>query len=110
MGYARVRASHLVQGAPTLTITELVAQKVRVAHLKEETLDITATNLSTHPNLLGKAPRVTVSSSAGSLGADLKLGGLGGESDGRCTARIEHSRNRPLCAGTQRRRRSVRST
>lgn len=78
LGYANVRASHLVEGAPTLTITELIAQKVRMAELPGETIDIAATNLSTHPHLLGKTPEVTIRSSAGTLGADLKLASLGG--------------------------------
>jgi hypothetical protein len=82
MGYARVRASHLVEGAPTFTITELIAQKVRVVQIKDETLDITATNLSTHPQLLGRAPGVTLRSSGGTLGADINLGGPGGDPSG----------------------------
>lgn len=76
-GYANVRASHLIEGAPTLTISELVAEKVKLADLENETLDITATNLSTHPNLLGKTPRVVIRSSADTLGANLVLGMFG---------------------------------
>ncbi len=71
-GYARVRASHLIEGAPTFTISELIAEKVRVAQLPDETLDITAYNLSTHPGLLGKAPEVSIKSSKETLGFHVK--------------------------------------
>ena len=74
-GYRWVRASHLIEGSPTLVISELVAEKVRVPQvLVDETIDITATNLSTHPRLLGKTPQVVVTSSKDTLGAHLKLG------------------------------------
>jgi hypothetical protein len=73
-GYAQVRASHLVVGAPTVTVNELQAEKVRVTGLEDQTLDISATNLSTHPKLLGREPKVVVRSSADTLGLDLALG------------------------------------
>lgn len=74
MGYARVRASHLVEGSPTFTITELIAQKVRVAGLPDETLDITGRNLSTHPGLLGKPPQIDIKSSRDTLGFATYIG------------------------------------
>lgn len=73
-GYARVRANHLIEGAPTFTISELLAHKVRLAQLPGETLDITARNLSTHPHLLGQAPQVAIKSSAHTLGLETRLG------------------------------------
>jgi uncharacterized protein (TIGR03546 family) len=73
-GYAWVRASHLIEGAPTLTITELIAEKVRAEQfLPGETMNITATNLSTHPRLLGRTPQVVITSSKDTLGAKLRL-------------------------------------
>jgi len=75
-GYANVRASHLIEGAPTFTINELVADKVRVAGMPEDTLNITATNLSTHPRLLGREPEVHIRSTSDTKGLDLGLGSL----------------------------------
>lgn len=73
-GYARVRADHLLEGRPTLTITELIARQVRVNGLEGETLDIEGRHLSTHPNLLPEKPEFHVRSSTGNLAADLVLG------------------------------------
>ena len=70
-GYSRVRADHLLQGAPTLLIRHVAAEGVVAAQLDGETLDIEATNLSTHPSLTDEPPRVTVRSSKGTLVADL---------------------------------------
>lgn len=74
LGYRRVRADHLVQKTPTFTIGELTAGQVHVVELKDETLDITARNLSTHPALLGQAPEITVVSSKDTLGFATRLG------------------------------------
>jgi uncharacterized protein (TIGR03546 family) len=73
-GYAHVKASHLVERSPTLTIVELIAEKVRAAQRPGETLDIVAQNLSTHPRLLGKAPRFSIRSNTDLLGLELVLG------------------------------------
>lgn len=63
LGYARVRATHLIEDSPTFAMAELIAEKVRTRQFPEETLDIVALNLSTHPSLMGQAPRITVRSS-----------------------------------------------
>ncbi|HTG45615.1 MAG TPA: hypothetical protein VK633_13915, partial [Verrucomicrobiae bacterium] len=76
-GYARVQASHLIEGAPTLTITELLAEKVRVTGLEGETLDIVGHNLSTHPRLLGKSPEISIKSSRDTLGFATRIGDFG---------------------------------
>lgn len=83
LGYARVSADHLIAGAPTLTIAELIAQKVKTQHLPGETLDVVAHNLSTHPHLLDAAPSIDVHSSADTLKLALNLVGIsaaGGQS------------------------------
>ncbi|MEX0745973.1 MAG: hypothetical protein WD118_10275 [Phycisphaeraceae bacterium] len=74
-GYANVRADHLVTGAPTLLVRELIAEQVRVAQLEDETLDIHGHNLSTHAHLVEDTPRITVRSSGGTLQADVSLDG-----------------------------------
>jgi uncharacterized protein (TIGR03546 family) len=67
LGYAGVRATHLIVGSPTFAVRELVAEKVRAAQFPDETLDIVARNLSTHPSLLGEAPQITIRSSGDSF-------------------------------------------
>ena len=76
-GYRQVRASHLVEGAPTLSIGELVANKVRVSALDGEPCDIVCRNLSTHPRLLGQTPEISVRSSTNRFGLNLLAGALG---------------------------------
>jgi hypothetical protein len=63
LGYGRVRATHLIEGSPTFAVLELTADQVRTTELPNETLSITARNLSTHPALLGKAPELRIESS-----------------------------------------------
>jgi uncharacterized protein (TIGR03546 family) len=64
LGYSRVRATHLIEGSPTFTVLELTADQVRTAELPNETLSITASNISTHPALLGRAPHLRITSSS----------------------------------------------
>lgn len=73
-GYAQVRASHLVEGSPTFSISELLIEKMRVAGLGSETLDVSARHLSTHPALLEKVPEIVVGSSSNTLDFRLALG------------------------------------
>ena len=70
-GYSRVKADHLLHGAPTLLVRRLVAEGVVAEQLEGETLDIEATNLSTHPALVDEPPRVRVRSSKETLALDL---------------------------------------
>lgn len=92
-GYTRVVASHLVEGAPTFLVRELEAKGVKVEAtagggsgggvLAGQTLDIRGENLSTQPWLVEGTPRVVVTSSAGTLKADIAAGaasaGAGGQ-------------------------------
>lgn len=73
-GYRHAVASHLVRGAPTLLISEASAEKMRVKQLPEETLDVSAENLSTHPALVDGAPRLTIRSSDETLVMDAEMG------------------------------------
>lgn len=73
LGYARVRATHLIEGSPTFAVRELIAEKVRTAHFPDETLDIVARNLSTHPSLMGAAPQITIRSSGDTFTFDTLL-------------------------------------
>lgn len=73
-GYARVVASHLIEGAPTLLVRELIAEGVRVSQLEGEALDVRAENLSTNPRLVDGPPRVEVASRSGKIEALVALG------------------------------------
>lgn len=84
-GYTRVVASHLIEGAPTFLVRELEAKGVRVEAasggggggggvLAGQTLDIRGENLSTQPWLVEGAPRVVVTSSGGTLNAEVAAG------------------------------------
>ena len=86
-GYARVYAAHLVEGAPTFHIAELTALKVRSAQLQDETLDVIALDLSTHPSLLESAPRITIKSSRLTLDFAAALGSASAKAD-RNTIRL----------------------
>jgi uncharacterized protein (TIGR03546 family) len=74
LGYARVRATHLIHGSPTFAVRELIAEKVRARQFPDETLDVVAMNLSTHPSLMEEAPRITIRSSRDTLHFDAYLG------------------------------------
>jgi uncharacterized protein (TIGR03546 family) len=77
LGYARVRATHLIEGSPTFALRELVAEKVRTAQFPNETLDIVARNLSTHPSLMDGAPQITIRSSGDTLDFETLLASFG---------------------------------
>ena len=98
-GYTRVVASHLVEGAPTFLVRELEAKGVRVEAagggagggsggtgggvLAGQTLDIRGENLSTQPWLVQGAPRVVVTSSGGTLNADVSAGAASASGTGQ---------------------------
>ncbi|MFG0329974.1 MAG: DUF2062 domain-containing protein [Phycisphaerales bacterium] len=60
LGYSRVRASHLVDEAPTLLVRELLVEGLRAEQLNGEIVDVTGRNLSTHPDLVAEAPEIEV--------------------------------------------------
>lgn len=74
LGFRRVKASHLITGSPTVTVSEIIAEKVRVAQVQDETLSVVARNISTQPWLLSIAPELRVNSSKDSVAFLMKLG------------------------------------
>jgi uncharacterized protein (TIGR03546 family) len=74
VGYRRVKASHLITGSPTFTVSELVADTVRIPQMGEETLSIVARNISTQPWLLEAAPELVVNSSGESVAVLMRMG------------------------------------
>ena len=83
LGYARVRADHLIDGSPTLTVTRLIAKEVDTPYLPDETFDIRGENLSTHPHLLDERPRLLVRSSGETVELDARLRGAAGTKPNR---------------------------
>ncbi|XAM00627.1 hypothetical protein OT109_04390 [Phycisphaeraceae bacterium D3-23] len=73
MGYANVRAVHLIDGAPTLLVRDLKINTIRADWPAGETTDLHATNLSTHPSLVPDRPRVTLNTSGQTLALDATL-------------------------------------
>jgi uncharacterized protein (TIGR03546 family) len=83
-GWFNVEAGHLVDEAPTFTLSELVVDGLVADWLPGRLLDVRGSNLSTQPWLLDGAPKVTISSRDGAVGFDVdlapasKAGGKGG--------------------------------
>jgi uncharacterized protein (TIGR03546 family) len=72
------RALHLLEESPSFTVGELLAEEVHVPFLETETLNIRCKNLSSHPHLVKEDKEVSISSSKGTLGVSLFLGGPSG--------------------------------
>ena len=72
-GHADVRATHLVEDTPTVLVRDTKINKLRAQWPDEETLDLHATNLSTHPELAPDKPRITVKSSAETFDLDIAI-------------------------------------
>ncbi len=77
LGYQNVKAKHLVRKAPTLVIANFKADKVKTyGILKEETLNINMTNISTNPELMNSPPIIIIKSSGNTLFFKAELGYL----------------------------------
>lgn len=75
-GYASLSAPHLIEGAPTLLISELQANQVTVSQLPGEVLNIVAHNLSTQPGLAGGSPKVSINSESDNVAFEADFGGI----------------------------------
>ena len=76
------RALHLLEESPSFTVGEFIAEEVDVPFLVAETLNIRCKNLSSHPHLIKEDKEVSISSSKGTLGMSLFLGGPSGGEGG----------------------------
>ncbi|MFT5424086.1 MAG: hypothetical protein ACI89L_001878 [Phycisphaerales bacterium] len=80
MGYTRVRANHLIDGAPTVVIHELVIDGLSLKQLEGEILDVHGVSLATQPNLLETGrPVLDITSRSGNLSASLAVAAQPGE-------------------------------
>lgn len=75
-GYASLTAAHLIEGAPTLLISEIQANKVTVAQLPGEVLNLVAHNLSTQPSLAAGAPAIDITSASDKVAFQARFAGL----------------------------------
>lgn len=73
-GYAGVRATHLVAGAPEVLIRELVIEGLVLEQVAGEVLDVRGSDLSSQPALHERAPVVRVASRSGRLEVAAALG------------------------------------
>ncbi len=85
-GYRGIRASHLRNDAPALLIERIIARGVEVEQI-DDTLDVTAENISTQPWLVDQPPRVVVTSASDRLDAELAIG-YAAAADARNTLRF----------------------
>lgn len=74
VGYANVKATMLTQDSPMLLLRDLEALGVKTTYLDGTLLDIKASNLSTHPQLVEEPPFISMVSKDGVLKANLSLG------------------------------------
>ena len=72
------RALHLFEESPSFTVGELLTEDVHVPFLEKETLNIRCKNLSSHSHLIKEDKEVSISSSKGTFGMSLFLGGPSG--------------------------------
>src|SRR5690606_10164685 len=72
-GYANFVDDRLIEKSPIVLVRRIEAAEVRSVSLPEETLTITAENISTQPRLVPEPPRVSVRSSSGNLVASLAV-------------------------------------
>lgn len=83
-GWFNVEAGHLVDEAPTFTLSELVVDGLVAEWLPGRLIDVRGSNLSTQPWLVDGAPKLSIASRDGAVGFDVdlapasKLGGAGG--------------------------------
>ena len=73
VGYGRVVAAHRIEDHPSLLVSELSVEGLRVPAMGDDLLDVQGWNLSSHPHLLAEAPRLVVASRSGRLRTELDL-------------------------------------
>jgi len=87
LGYARVRAEHLIQGAPTLLVRQMNLRTITTPDAPDEVFDIEGENVSTHPELVEEPSSVRVTSRSGKYAVDLGLDASSGAGTARLTLR-----------------------
>lgn len=83
MGYRRVRATHLIDGAPMLVIREIIIDDLVLASLPGDVVSVVLKNLSTQPWLLDAGATGILTTQSGRIAASLDLASIsraGGDS------------------------------
>lgn len=75
IGMARIKASHLIEGVPTVVIYELIIDGVTIAGVKDEVFDLRGDRLSTQPWMMDEPATIAIASRSGRIDLDLDLGG-----------------------------------
>ncbi|MBC02160.1 MAG: hypothetical protein CMJ34_02500 [Phycisphaerae bacterium] len=112
-GYAGVRATHLIEDAPTVLVRRILASDIRGRDDDAPTHDILVTSISTEPRLIESPPTLEIRSSDESLSAGVELGGIssvGGQNRfeielrdlpaGRIVEQLVDSANPPFSGGS----------
>ena len=112
-GYAGVRATHLIEGTPTVLVRKIEADGIRTREQSAPTYDLVITSISTEPGLVESPPAIEVRSSDESLTAELELGRIskgGGQNRfdialrdlpaGRIVEQLVKSQNPPFSGGS----------
>ena len=112
-GYAGVRATHLIEGTPTVLVRKIEADGIRTREQSAPTYDLVMTSISTEPRLVESPPAIEVRSSDESLTAELELGRIskgGGQNRfdialrdlpaGRIVEQLVKSQNPPFSGGS----------
>lgn len=73
LGYMNVIASHLIEGAPTLHVSEFVVEKLDAPSIIGESMKITGSHLSTHPSLLPEPPKIDIETESKIAGFNMNL-------------------------------------
>lgn len=81
LGYHKVKATHLVQGSPTLTIEDIRVNPLTVAELPDERFSVQGSFLSTQPNLLEEAPALLVQTESDRIRFSFSGAGLAARQD-----------------------------
>lgn len=80
LGYTRVKADRLIEGAPTVLVRELRINGLTLASMEGEILDVHGTDLATQPNLLQTGrPLLDITSRSGNMSANLSVAAQPGE-------------------------------
>ena len=74
LGYAAVRAHHLIEGSPTLLVSLLLIDEMKIPSTEGRAFRIEGKNLSTHPSLVTEAPSVGIEVIGLDMKVDLTLG------------------------------------
>ncbi len=66
-GWATVRATHLIEGAPALLVSKTAVEEFTIASIPGEVFDVRLNDLSTNPELAPRSPSFELASKSGKI-------------------------------------------